>query len=277
MTNETYHKARRKLSFLEHDQSQQPSFSQFYSHNHPSNYLQLSIHNLNQLIKQTEQQIYDEQQTIVYEENIRLNRIENLQNDINQIQTTIESLNRELEQLNSDTTEMLFRQNESALVRHHQLLKQSIEHINHVLRRRSNSNESLFDQLKVDLTSQQEKLFLIRNQLDIDQNKLTTKLTLIKQCQQQRNQYEQIKIKKQFELQNLQENQVDRMRRQLRLQRLQFSIEQQTRVRNEIQQLENEFEPKSERLSSIDEYQQELDLTKEKTFEIDERLLKTPE
>jgi len=100
-----------------------------------------------------------------YEENIRLNRIENLQNDINQIQTTIESLNRELEQLNSDTTEMLFRQNESALVRHHQLLKQSIEHINHVLRRRSNSNESLFDQLKVDLTSQQEKLFLIRNQL----------------------------------------------------------------------------------------------------------------
>jgi DNA repair exonuclease SbcCD ATPase subunit len=205
MEEETYQKPRRKLSFIDNHHSQRPSFTQFYSNNHSSDYLQLAIYNLNQLIKQSEQQIIEEQQLITIEENNKLNKIQNLQNEINHLQTNIDSLNNEIEKLTTDTYEMLVRQSESALIRHNQLLKESIEHINHVLRKRSIANDSSLEQLKKELTNQQEKLFLIRNQLDIDHNRLATNMSLLKECQQQRNQFEQIKLKKQVDLQNIQQ------------------------------------------------------------------------
>jgi DNA repair exonuclease SbcCD ATPase subunit len=205
MEEETYQKPRRKLSFTDHRQSQPPSFTQFYSNNHSSNYLQLAIDNLNELIKESEQQILNEQQLIINEENNKLNKIQNLQNEINHIQTNIDSLNNEIEKLTSGTYEMLVRQSQGALSRHNQVLKESIEHINHVLRKRSIVNDSSLDQLKKELINQQAKLFFIRNQLDIDHNKLTTNLSLLKECQQQRNQFEQIKLKKQVDLQNVQQ------------------------------------------------------------------------
>lgn len=286
MEEETYRKLRRRLSFIGNHHSQQPSFTQFYSNNHSSDYLQLAIYNLNQLIKESEQEIFNEQKRIENEENIKLNKIENLQNDLNHIQINIDSLNNKIEKLTYGTYEMLFRQNEGALIRHNQLLKESIEHINHVLRKRTLINDLSFEQLKKELINQQEKLFLIRNQLDIDHNKLSTNISLLKECQQQRNQFEQTKLKKQIDMQNIQHieskfyfiiysifsfvNLVDYVQRQLKLQKLQTSIEQQARVRNEIQQLEQYLEPKPRRdkSSEINETKEESDLTKHRLLEI---------
>ncbi len=241
MDEKLYQKARRKLSFIENRHTHRPSFSQFYSNNHSTNHLQLAINNLNQLI----------QQLIINEEN----QIQNLQNEITHLQTNIDSLTHEIDRLTLNTFDMLARQSEGALIRHNHLLKENIEHINHVLRKRSIAADSLLEQLKKDLTNQQEKLFLIRNQLDVDHNKLATNISLLKECQQQRNQFEQKKNKKQIELQTIQQIKGksclffcrmfyyliylgDYVQRQLRLQKLQLSIEQQVRVRNEIQQLE---------------------------------------
>ncbi len=200
MDEEIYHKARRKLSFIDKRHNHRPSFSQFYSSNHSTNYLQLAVNNLNQVIKESEQQIFDEQQSIINEEN----QIQNLQNEINHFQTNIDSLSHEIDKLTLSTFDMLARQSEGALIRHNQLLKESIEHINHILRKRSIATDSSLEQLKKDLTNQQEKLFLIRNQLDIDHNKLATNISLLKECQQQRNQLEKKKIKKQIDLQTIQ-------------------------------------------------------------------------
>lgn len=207
MDEATNQRARRKLSFLSFRHSQQPSFSQFYSQNHSSNYLQLAIHNLTQLIKQSEQQLIDEQQSIINDEKHKLTRIETLQTDINGIQSNIDSLSQEMDKLTFDTYDMLVRQSESALIRHNQVLKESIEHINQVLRKRSFTNDSSFDQLKKDLIHQQEKLFLIRNHMDIDHNKLTTNMSILRECQEQRNQFEQNKNKKQLNLQTIQHTQ----------------------------------------------------------------------
>ena len=198
-------KTRRKLSFMDNRQSHRPSFSQFYSNNHSSNYLQLAINNLTQLIQESEGQIFEEQQSIINEENNKLNRMQNLQNDITHLQTNIDSLSHEIDKLTSSTYDMLVRQSEGALIRHNQLLKESIEHINHVLRKRSIATDASLEQLKKDLTNQQEKLFLIRNQLDIDHNKLATNISLLKECQEQRNQLEQMKSKKQGDLQHIQQ------------------------------------------------------------------------
>jgi len=205
MDEETYKKPRRKLSFTDNHYSQRPSFTQFYSNNHSSDYLQLAIYNIDQLIKQSQQQIIEEQQLITSEENNKLNKIQNLQNEMNHIQTSVDSLNNEIEKLTSSVYEMLVRQSEGVLIRHNQLLKETIEHINQVLRKRSIANDSSLDQLKKELVNQQEKLFLIRNQLDIDHNKLVTNMSLLKECQQQRNHFEQIKLKKQVDLQNVQQ------------------------------------------------------------------------
>jgi chromosome segregation ATPase len=200
MDEEIYHKARRKLSFIDKRHTHRPSFPQFYSNNHSTNYLQLAVNNLNQVIKESEQQIFDEQQSFINEEN----QIQNLQNEINHFQTNIDSLSHEIDKLTLSTFDMLARQSEGALIRHNQLLKESIEHINHILRKRSIATDSSLEQLKKDLTNQQEKLFLIRNQLDIDHNKLATNISLLKECQQQRNQLEKKKIKKQIDLQTIQ-------------------------------------------------------------------------
>ena len=206
MDEATNQRARRKLSFLSTRHSQQqPSFSQFYSHNHSSNYLQLALNNLTQLIKESEQELIDEQRSIINEQNQKFNRIEKLQNDINHVQTSIDSLTQEIEKLTFDTYDMLVRQSEGALIRHNQVLKESIEHINQVLRKRFIANDSSsLEQLRKDLTHQQEKLFLIRNQMDIDHNKLTTNMSILRECQEQRNQLEHIKTKKQVDLQNIQ-------------------------------------------------------------------------
>lgn len=285
-------RARRKLSFLSSQSSQQPTFSQFYSHNHSSNYLQLALNNLTQLIKESEQQIIDEQKSIVNDENRKLNRIQNLQNDIHHVQTSIDSLTQEIEKLTFDTYDMLVRQSETALIRHNQILRESIEHINQVLRKRSIVNDSSsLEQLRKDLSQQQEKLFLIRNQMDIDHNKLATNMSILRECQEQRNQLEHIKTKKQVELQNIQHIQGkslvsfslmfsslivdDIVQKQLHLQKLQISIEQQTRVRNEIQQLGQSIEPRKElRREQSTEPKEELDLLNtrhlESVTEIDE-------
>lgn len=207
MDEATNQRTRRKLSFLSSRHSQQPSFSQFYSHNHSSNYLQLAINNLTQLIKESEQQLIDEQQSIINDEKQKLNRIETLQNDINGIQNNIDSLTQEIEKLTLDTYDMLVRQSEGALIRHNQVLKESIEHINQVLRKRSIANDSSLEQLKKDLIHQQEKLFLIRNQMDIDHNKLATNMSILRECQEQRSEFEQNKNKKQINLQNIRHTQ----------------------------------------------------------------------
>lgn len=205
MDGEIYQNPRRKLSFSDTHHSQYSSFTPVYSHNHSSNYLQLAINNFNQLIKESDQEIFDEQQLIINEENKKLNKIQNFQNEINHIQTNIDSLNNEIDKLTANTYDMLVKQNEGALIRHHQLLKESIEYINHVLRKRLIVNDSSLEQLKKELTNQQEKLFLIRNQLDIDHNQLTTNMSLLKECQEQRKQSEQMKLKKQVDLQNIQQ------------------------------------------------------------------------
>ena len=207
MDEATNQRARRKLSFLSSRHSQQPSFSQFYSQNHSSNYLQLAINNLTQLIKESEQQLIDEQQSIINGEKQKLNRIETLQNDISGIQNNIDSLTQEMEKLTFDTYDMLVRQSEGALIRHNQVLKESIEHINQVLRKRSIANDSSLEQLKKDLINQQEKLFLIRNQMDIDHNKLATNMSILRECQEHRSELEQNKSKKQMDLQNIRHTQ----------------------------------------------------------------------
>ncbi len=276
MDEKIYQKARRKLSFVDNRHSHQPTFSQFYLTNHSTDHLQLATDHLNQFIQQSEQQIFDEQQSIINEEN----QIQNLQNEITHLQTNIDSLTHEIDKLTLNTFDTLARQSEGALIRHNHVLKESIEHINHILRKRTMETDSSFEHFKKDLTKQQEKLFLLRNQLDVDHNKLATNISLLKECQEQRNEYEQKKIQKQIELQTIQQTQGksffrffpellllfdlgDYVQRQLRLQKLQSSVEQQVRIRNEIQHLDKYHQP-----DRLPENKPESDRTNDRTLEI---------
>ena len=170
-------------------------------------HFQIVLDSLNHLIDQSNQQIIDEKRSISNVEQKKLDQIQVLQSEVQQIENQIAALHNETEQLMLETCSMVVRQNETALIRHNKLLKETIEHINHILGKRSIANDPLFDQLRKDLTSQQEKLFFIRNQLDIDHNQLTTNVALLKECQEQRKQLEQIILEKQADLQSIQQNQ----------------------------------------------------------------------
>ncbi|CAF1382824.1 unnamed protein product [Adineta ricciae] len=226
-------------------------------------HLETVLDSLNHLIDQSHQQIIDEQQSMSDVEQKKLDQMQVLQSEIQQIENQIASLHNETEQLTLETCSMVVRQNETALIRHNKLLKGTIEHINHILSKRSIVNDPLFDQLRKDLTSQQEKLFFIRNQLDIDHNQLTTNVSLLKECQEQRKQLEQIMLEKQSDLQSIQKNQDDYVQKQLKLQKLQFLIQQHTRIRNEIQQLEGYIEPK--RASPLENNRRQQDIQRNKT------------
>ncbi|CAF0785390.1 unnamed protein product [Adineta ricciae] len=213
-------------------------------------HLQIVLDSLNHLINQSNQQIIDEKQSMSDVEQKKLDQIQVLQSEVQQIENQIASLHNETEQLTLETCSMVVRQNETALIRHNKLLKGTIEHINHILGKRSIVNDPLFDQLRKDLTSQQEKLFLIRNQLDIDHNQLTTN----------RNKriykvFSKIKVD-------------DYVQKQLKLQKLQFLIQQQTRIRNEIQQLEGYIAPKQASPSENNRRQPDVQRNKTQLREI---------
>ena len=288
MNEETFRKLRRKLSFADNPVSQRISPPQSYSNTHSTNYLQLAIDNLNHLINESEQQIAIEEQLKTNEDGNILSKIQNLQSEINQNQNTINSLNNRIEKLSIDTYEMLAKLNEAALIRHNRLIIESIEHIKYILHKDFVINDPSIIQLKKELINQQEKLYSIRSQLDIDHNKLITDINLLTKCQQKRNKLEQIKLKQQTDLQNIQQNEskfyfylfsnfilfhiVDYLHKQLKLQKLQLFIEQQRRIRDEVQQLERYIEPKKyhqqDKLSVISETKQDADLTRDRVREI---------
>lgn len=297
MNEESFRKLRRKLSYSDTPVSQRISPSQSYSNTHPTNYLELAIDNLNHLINESEQQILIEEQLKTNEDSNILSKIQNLQSEINQNQNTINSLNNKIEKLSVDTYEMLAKLNEAALIRHNRLIIDSIEHIKHILHKDFITNDPYILQLKKELINQQEKLYSIRSQLDIDHNKLITNIDLLNKYQQKRNKLEQIKSKQQTDLQNIQQNEskyyfyllsnfilfhiVDYLQKQLKLQKLQLSIEQQRRVRDEVQQLERYIEPKKyhrqDKLSEISEIKQDADLTRDRVREIDQKIVDTSE
>lgn len=160
------------------------------------NSLQSILDTLNQLVEQSERQIAEEQQAISNEE-YQMSR------DIDQVQQRIDAVNNETEKLTLDTCALLVRCGEAVLVRHNRLLKESIDRINQVLGKRPIVEDPVFEQLRKDMRGQQEKLFLVRNQLDIDHNQLTTNINLLKDCYDQRKQLMQNRLQRQSSSSNL--------------------------------------------------------------------------
>jgi hypothetical protein len=298
MDEEPLQKPRRTLSYVENHHLRATSHAQSTSNTHSTNYLQLAIDNLNQLIHESEQQMLAEEQIKTNEDKNALSKIQHLQYEINHRQNSINSLSNKIEKLTFDTYEMLVRLSEAALIRHNRIIVESIEHIDRIVRKDSVAEDSSIEQLKEELTNQQEKLYLIRNQLDIDHNKSITNIGLLNEYQQKRNLLEKSKLKRQSELQNIQKNQskfdfylssifpfslniVDYLQKQVKLQKLRLSIEQQIRVRNEIQQLEQYVESKiyqrRDKSSEMNKINQVLDSHRDGQREINQKTVDASE